>query len=228
MTRELEAPAAPLRCLAVWSAVSAGTAAALLAVHDELQTVLSLAHDGLAGRPFDALLLMASAVVLTACAIWFWLVTTLTVARAVTGRVGRVRGCPDGVRRLVLAACGLTLLVVASPASADTIAGSPPGPEQPHVLAGLPYPDRATMPATAPGTTPAQERGEVRAEIRVAPGDTLWSIAEESLGSSPDITEADVERRWRAIWHANRAEVGPDPDLIHPGTTLRLPTSKES
>lgn len=223
MTQELEAPAAPLRCLAVWSAVSAGTAAALLAVHAELQTVLSLAHGGLAGRPFDALLLMASAVVLTACAIWFWLVTTLTVARAVTGRVGRVRGCPDGVRRLVLAACGLTLLVVASPASADTLAGSPPGPEQPHVLAGLPYPDRATMPAAEPATAPAPG-----SEVRVAPGDTLWSIAEESLGSSTDITEADVERRWRAIWHANRAEVGPDPDLIHPGTTLRLPTSKES
>ncbi len=44
-------------------------------------------------------------------------------------------------------------------------------------------------------------------------GDTLSGIAER----------APVRGGWRPLYDANRAVVGPDPNLIHPGQRLRLP-----
>jgi LysM repeat protein len=49
----------------------------------------------------------------------------------------------------------------------------------------------------------------------VRPGDTLSSIA---VGLT-------VPGGWQAIYAANRQAIGPDPDLIRPGTTLILPSS---
>ena len=53
--------------------------------------------------------------------------------------------------------------------------------------------------------------------LTVEAGDSLWSIAL----AHPD--GESVDRRWRAIWRANRDVVGHDPDLILPGQALRLP-----
>jgi nucleoid-associated protein YgaU len=61
---------------------------------------------------------------------------------------------------------------------------------------------------------------------QVAPGDHLWSIAEETLaegGASP--SESDVEHYWRRLIDANREAIGLNPDLIHPGMLLTLPTT---
>ena len=49
----------------------------------------------------------------------------------------------------------------------------------------------------------------------VQDGDTLQKIAREQLG--------DMNRRLE-LWELNR-DVLEDPDMIHPGTTLRLPKS---
>jgi nucleoid-associated protein YgaU len=58
----------------------------------------------------------------------------------------------------------------------------------------------------------------------VAPGDSLWAIAERSLrGNLDDLDDLAVERRWRAIYRANREVIGADPDLIVPGQRLVLP-----
>lgn len=46
----------------------------------------------------------------------------------------------------------------------------------------------------------------------VAPGDTLWAIAQAH--GVP----------WQAIYAASRDVVGPDPDLIHPGQVLTIPS----
>lgn len=54
----------------------------------------------------------------------------------------------------------------------------------------------------------------------VRPGDSLWSIAERLLdGAGP----RQIDAKWRQIHRANRSVIGPDPDLIIPGTTLRIP-----
>lgn len=54
---------------------------------------------------------------------------------------------------------------------------------------------------------------------RVRPGDSLWSIAERHM---PGAEPTEIDAGWRRIHRANRAVIGPDPDLIIPGTTLRL------
>jgi resuscitation-promoting factor RpfA len=55
----------------------------------------------------------------------------------------------------------------------------------------------------------------------VAGGESLWTIAAEHL--PPGAPSARVDRAWRALYDANRPRLGDDPDLIRPGTVLRLP-----
>jgi hypothetical protein len=56
----------------------------------------------------------------------------------------------------------------------------------------------------------------------VEAGDTLWDLAAAHL--APDErSRATVDRYWRQVYRANRPVLGPDPDLIHPGTRLGVP-----
>jgi hypothetical protein len=56
----------------------------------------------------------------------------------------------------------------------------------------------------------------------VAPGDSLWSIAQRLAG--PAASNAQVEAQVRAIWDRNAERIGTgDPNLIFPGTRLQLP-----
>lgn len=220
MSRETHG--APLgRCLLVWSLVTTGAGSAPVLLVEDLRRCAGLLVGETAGLPFDAVLVAGCAALLTGCGAWLWAVTTLTVVLAWRGRVARVRGCPDAVRRVVLAACGLALVATAAPATAappvrgDPSVGLPPSREPVHVLAGLPYPELPTGPDR---TTPPRQ-----AVVRA--GDSLWSIARRDL--PPGASPGAVERRWRAIWRANRAAV-PDPDLIRPGLVLTLPPDEES
>jgi resuscitation-promoting factor RpfA len=55
----------------------------------------------------------------------------------------------------------------------------------------------------------------------VRAGDCLWRIAARHLGAGA--TNAAIDAAWRAIYAVNRAAIGDDPNLIHPGLTLTLP-----
>jgi nucleoid-associated protein YgaU len=48
----------------------------------------------------------------------------------------------------------------------------------------------------------------------VQPGDSLSPIAERVYGSADD---------WKVLYDANRAAIGGNPNLIHPGTELDIP-----
>jgi hypothetical protein len=61
-----------------------------------------------------------------------------------------------------------------------------------------------------------------RVGYTVEPGDTLWDIAATHLEPTVD-SPAEVHRYWQQIYRANRPAIGPDPDLIHPGTRLDVP-----
>jgi hypothetical protein len=217
------------RCLAVWLLTTVTIAAVLLALRPELAAAARLTDPvGRAGARFDVLLAAVAAVALAACSVWFWVVTTVAVVQALTGRLRSVRGCPDGVRRALLVACGLALAASATaPAVADSTAGRPPAPDAGHTVTGLPLPDRV---ATAPPAShpSAVERPPVPTdEVHVVTvGETLWAIAARSLPNAA--SDAAIDQRWREIWAANRRAVGPDPDLIHPGATVHLPPVKES
>jgi nucleoid-associated protein YgaU len=49
----------------------------------------------------------------------------------------------------------------------------------------------------------------------VKPGDSLSKIAKEKYGDA---------NQWRRIFEANRDQIN-DPDLIHPGQSLRIPSA---
>lgn len=187
------------RPLAVWVAASAAAGLAAASTPAAWRAVG-------AGTGPDAVadvLVAASATGLSVALAWLWLVTTATVAALLAGRVHPRTGA---TRRLVLAACGVAVVAgTALPAAAS-------GGDGRELLVGLTLPDRAVAPAAHQRHRPTQT-GYV-----VVPGDSLWSIAR----AHPD-TSGSVERRWRAIWQANRDLVGDDPDLILPGQALRLP-----
>ena len=55
-------------------------------------------------------------------------------------------------------------------------------------------------------------------------GDSLWAIAARHLG--PGATDAEVAEEWPRWYAANRAVIGPDPDLVLPGQVLRAPEGR--
>jgi nucleoid-associated protein YgaU len=67
----------------------------------------------------------------------------------------------------------------------------------------------------------------------VKPGESLWEIAAAELGATAgDRAAGDgaagdgaVAKRWPQWYAANRAVIGPDPDLILPGQALRIPAA---
>jgi nucleoid-associated protein YgaU len=159
---------------------------------------------------------------------WLWLITGLTTLDAARGRAQRDRaGVPTGVRRLVLAACGVAVVAsgVALPAHAED------RHDDPAVLAGLPFPDRPTTLSTlglafevaqaAAPRRPAPPPGPERtSSVVVRDGDTLWSIAAARL---PRAGNDAIGRACGRLYQLNRAVIGDDPDLIRPGQRLRLP-----
>ena len=58
-------------------------------------------------------------------------------------------------------------------------------------------------------------------EVVVRRGECLWDIVARSLG--PQASGAQIAAEWPRWYAANRARIGADPDLIHPGLRLRVP-----
>ena len=96
------------------------------------------------------------------------------------------------------------------------IAGRPPaGAAEPTRHRG---PRSPAATSTRPGGAPAPAVG--RRSLEVTAGDSLWSL---TAGLLPvDAPAATVAQGWRLLYAANRAVVGPDPDLLHPGQSLRI------
>ncbi len=219
MTRRAHSPW--FRCLLVWLAAT-GTVA-----------VLGPWLLDSVGRPAefeDALVALMSCAGVLAGA-WLWVLVSLTAYDAARGRASRLRaGVPLGVRRAVLAACGVALTTggLAVPADADD--GHPP----PSVLSGLPLPDRPTTlgrlglafqvadAAAHPGRRRAAPHShQAPGAVVVRDGDTLWAIAQRHL--SPTASDDAVGRACSRLYLLNRAVIGDDPDLIRPGQRLQLP-----
>lgn len=148
---------------------------------------------------FEALLLRTCSLALATCLAWAWLAVSTVVLDAVRRRPRERRGVPAGLRRLVLAGCGVALAAGVSPALAT------PGP--------VPIADTAPRVVVVPVAE--------QPHVVVHPGDSLWAIAARALPAHA--SDADVSRAWRRLYDRNRAVIGADPSLIRPGQRLELP-----
>ena len=190
----------PLRCLFVWLAATASSAAAARWL------------CGLWPTPdasFEDLLVGGCGAALAGCVGWSWLCVSAVALEAVRQRPTGWRPAPASLRRAVLLACGGAVLVT-GPAVAD---GRHELPTR-SLYAGLPFPDRAADVALL-RPEPATPHVVVR------PGDTLWSIAARHVAAGRG--DLEISAACELLHHLNRAVIGTDPDLIHPGQRLRLP-----
>lgn len=212
-----------------------------------------LLGDGAAGaQPFARWLAWVAAAVLAGCALWAAYVTSVVVLEALRGAAAPTRaGVPVWSRRLVLAACGAAV-VAGIPTGAHAVPGATTADERPPErserlagLHGLPLPERAqsgsvtdlvgelllTSGSVGPATAsprddarpaaPAPRPAPAGRQHVVAPGESLWTIARSAVPAPRDA--ATVAAYWPRLHEANRAVVGPDPDLISPGQRLVLP-----
>jgi LysM domain len=193
--------------------------------------------------PGDAIADVAAVLGLAA---WAWLllgaVATVVEATAmVSGRRLAPRIAPAGWRRLVLSAVGVGLLSApagvaqASPGDGVHVVSATFGPDRGTAAAnpadairGLPLPDRPFGRLVA-GPGADAERGPMRpprppARVTVRPGDSLWAIAERHL--DPQASVQAIATEWRRWYAANRAGIGPDPNLIQPGMVLHAPARR--
>ncbi|NLS10842.1 LysM peptidoglycan-binding domain-containing protein [Nesterenkonia sp. MY13] len=79
--------------------------------------------------------------------------------------------------------------------------------------------------ALSPRLAGAPQRSEPSAPlVEVRPGQSLWDIAADHLGTAA--TDWEIAAEWPR-WHAaNAEEIGPDPAALKPGTVLSPPKSQ--
>lgn len=176
---------------------------------------------------FDEALVMGAQGVLALAAAWGGLLLGAAVVESATR--GRVRalarvGCPVAWRPVLLSTLAVAMSLaggVAGPAQAAPRDVGPRGPAPGTAL--LPVP---TRPVGDVARSPRAHERPGRPErppavLVVGPGDSLWTLARGRLGG--DAPAARVLALTVALHRANRAVVGADPDLVHPGQRLRVP-----
>jgi len=169
-----------------------------------------------------------------------WWATAFTVAVAAQARATIRSGQPPAaprpparsagsslVRRVAAAALGVAL--TAGPGAAHAAVDRPAGPAPvPTASTGSPSGTAATSDLAEGRGSPRRaswsaDRPADRSAVVVRPGDTLWSLTAARLGNGDRPEPRAVAAAWPRWWHANRAVVGPDPDLIRPGQVLHPP-----
>ena len=183
-------------------------------------------------------LLSAVALAAWACSAWLLVVAALMIGGRLPGSLGRAANvmatfvAPLAVRHAVRVAVGVSVVAAAltgpnawagnglptsptsgvSAASADT-------PSLDWPVTGTPRLAAAADPE--PRDTPATRTLDGAAVVVVRPGDCLWDIAATALG--PGATDRQIAQAWPLWWSVNRAVLGDDPDVIHPGIALQPP-----
>jgi nucleoid-associated protein YgaU len=77
------------------------------------------------------------------------------------------------------------------------------------------------VPTTARTTTAADRAKPGDRSHRVHAGESLWSIASDTLG--PGASPARIAREVHRLWQLNHEQIGTGrPDLLMIGTTLKL------
>jgi len=189
---------------------------ALEALRAPWAAVADVGLSGLATVPFAQALTGLCAAAVLVC--WLWLAASIanvavgtTLATLRPGTPARA-AAPRAVRRLVAVCLGVTVCATAPVGAHATTFDHPTGGtgHAPSAgLTGLALPDRVASP-------PAARRGHPVVTVR--PGQSLWSIAADLVPD--DAGAGEVAAECRRLWRLNADVLGPDPDLIFPGTHL--------
>lgn len=91
------------------------------------------------------------------------------------------------------------------------------------VSPGLLAPPAARPSADAPEAGGVTAGGATAEGIAVHAGDTLWDIAARYLGEGA--SDVDIALEWPRWFEANRALIGPNPNVLRPGQILQAPLS---
>ncbi len=236
--------------LLVTGAAMAGVAAVLRLLAPlplvAVETLRNAQHVATSVGPESVVLAAAG---LAAWLAWAWgaLGLLLTAASALPGAAGAAARCtgrivlPASIRSSAAVALGIGLVVaptaIAQATPPSGVASAGPVPDWPADTGPA-----DTGPAdTGPADTGPADTGPADAPVPdwppqppdpsghgphvVAPGDYLWAIADARLrrAGDPSPTDGAVATAVAAWWQTNRAVIGPDPDLIHPGQVLQAP-----
>ncbi|KHL16411.1 hypothetical protein CLV56_2799 [Mumia flava] len=229
--------------LSVWLVPRASAAALVLAATFD-PSVRQPAGAGATPGDATAAALAAIPTVVAAVATG-WLAATVLLACLArvlgTGTGWLLRATPRPWRWVIMTLAGCSTIALAPTSVAADGSSAHPGRAERAPLervVGLALPDRPARSVVRASDAPPADRSrpalpEVRPRTSapgsgghyvVRAGDSLWSIAARELaGSRRSATVRVVDRRWRRWYAANRSVVGPDPDLLVPGTPLRPP-----
>ncbi|MDX6285689.1 MAG: hypothetical protein QOG53_1174 [Frankiales bacterium] len=207
-------------------AVAGASAAALIAAGSPPTLLLHPALLAGAASPDAAVSSLAVALAwLVVC--WVAVATLLATVAQIPGALGlaSARACdaitPIALRRALQATLGLAVVTI--PAVAPVLAPAHADASKPGPGAALPSLDRpageAPPPVPLPAGAPTTHVNRPTVHV-VRPGDCLWTIAARHLDKPTVDTVADSWPRWYA---ANRAVIGADPNVLHPGQRLIAP-----
>ena len=185
-------------------------------------TVAVLAH--LPGRPGGTAARWASAVAPAATR----RVAALLVGAALTSAItpGTATGASPGGGAAPERVPGFTLTHPSPAAPATTQAAAVPSVTAPAATAPAEpvpgwTPSRPVHPSAAAARLVSTGGTPAVSDVVVHRGDSLWTIARRHLG--PGATDVEVAAAWPHWYAANRAVIGPDPDVLLPGQVLRPP-----
>jgi nucleoid-associated protein YgaU len=205
---------------------------------------IGAAHAWFATVGADQAIATLAAAVLWLVAGWLGFGLACCLAARLPGAVGAAAGAagrvvlPRLLLRLAAGSIGLGVLVapVAAgahppprPAPASSVAPTLPGPAWPSdqaapTVPGPSWPSHQPANHTSPAPRPAAHDRSAET-VRVRTGDSLWLLAARRLG--PDADARQIGAEWPRWYGANRAVIGPDPDLIIPGQVLHAPAASQ-
>ncbi len=200
------------------------------------------------GTLTDLVGLAASAVGLLLLA--WWLVSLILafvagmLAQKAQTRVQRFASAaaPEYMKRIAIAVLGLNMIAIPAATASEssvtvniTTSAAAEGAESVSPL-WVDSQENATLESVSPQWKPTrqpaqggllvkqQRAADIRQhnEVTVKPGDCLWTLAAEQLGSSA--TDQQIANQWQLWYSANQDVIGEDPDILLPGTVLTAPS----
>ncbi|MEI2819365.1 MAG: hypothetical protein V9E81_03780 [Marmoricola sp.] len=174
-------------------------------------------HDLVISSPLDLATAIQTAAAWSVCVLSTWLTVLAVLTVMDLHNVAATLGCPPWWRQAVLVSCGLVSVIGMAVLTRQPISSTP--------LVGCRCPIARSPARPVPNRMPSSLSPTHDTTSSARPSETLWRIAEEALPA--DAPMGKVAASTQAIYQLNRQLIGTDPDVIHPGLRLRLPTTLE-